>query len=939
MKTLLNPKWLLLTNTLPFVVTFVIYWETYQIIHTLLTPESLTLWGQFGMTFSALVIVNLSYSIIQILRKEVVQIWFALYTFLISITFFYFYFTYESLLIPINIPQWMLAKDMYLYLGFLTMPALFHALLILVVHLTPNPGNKSAWQSFLMGLLCPFACYLFFQILVPMDFELSFHTIIIVVISLTVLFIFSLTRGVYLLAMKKRQRKEFPQWLWKVPIALLLPLTGLILNNGHLPEGIRGFGNTLFGDFSHPIFYIITVFNGTVLCIPPVSHKISRIGLFITKAATFSYTLYFFIIFLPFLPLSIPAVLFLGLGFLLLSPLFLFLLHIKSLTEDFHYLSSFLKKPLLYVFGLLGLATLPVAITYSYWQDKIALKEALHYVYQPDFTSPNLKKIDPESLNRVLKTIRKHKNPTLYHHSLFPHAPFLAPFYQWLVLDNLTLSNEKLSHLEKVFLGETPYEENFTASTGNMPQAVEISNIQVQSAFDRSENTWRSQIDLELTNTTGQWMAEFATTFQLPEGCWVSDYYLWVNDVKEPGILAEKKTATWIYNNILSTRKDPGILYYLPNKRIAFKVFPFAIDEVRKTGFELIHKEPFKLEIGGKELILGDLSQTLSQAVKLPHGYYLSERAKQTLPRVKRKPYFHFIVDCSQGKQSLSASYIKKVEQLFEKGILDKNTSKFSFTNAYTQTYPYSKAWKEHFRTQACEGGFYLERAIKEVLVKSYHLRQDVYPVIIVLSDWVEGAILQHNFSDYKLAFPESDFFYEVSKTGELIPHSLLTSPAAPLEEKVAFNPEVEVYAWPNTRQVEAFLPLKGASIIPHISPKIEESEELHPKTWESAFALNAQWLSHCFHQENFQHSWLNLVKNSFHTQIMTPVTSFIVVENEAQKAMLKKKQEQMLNSSGFFDLGEEPEAMSEPGLLLMLLLGLVCFLLKQWIQNRKRFA
>jgi hypothetical protein len=65
----------------------------------------------------------------------------------------------------------------------------------------------------------------------------------------------------------------------------------------------------------------------------------------------------------------------------------------------------------------------------------------------------------------------------------------------------------------------------------------------------------------------------------------------------------------------------------------------------------------------------------------------------------------------------------------------------------------------------------------------------------------------------------------------------------------------------------------------------------------------------------------------------MTPVTSYLVVENEAQKAMLKKKQEQALSGNKSLDLGEDTQRMSEPRLILLtILLGLIL-----WFREKRK--
>ena len=79
---------------------------------------------------------------------------------------------------------------------------------------------------------------------------------------------------------------------------------------------------------------------------------------------------------------------------------------------------------------------------------------------------------------------------------------------------------------------------------------------------------------------------------------------------------------------------------------------------------------------------------------------------------------------------------------------------------------------------------------------------------------------------------------------------------------------------------------------------------------------------------------WLSMVRASFKTQIMSPVTSFIVVENEAQKAALKRKQEQLLNGDPALDPGKDVTRMSEPTFWLLFLILGSFFYYHHWSQR-----
>jgi len=96
-------------------------------------------------------------------------------------------------------------------------------------------------------------------------------------------------------------------------------------------------------------------------------------------------------------------------------------------------------------------------------------------------------------------------------------------------------------------------------------------------------------------------------------------------------------------------------------------------------------------------------------------------------------------------------------------------------------------------------------------------------------------------------------------------------------------------------------------------------------KNWNSGLTLQAKWISQIIHPESLDDEWLDMVKYSFVAKILTPLTSYLVVENDAQKAMLKKKQEQVLSGNKSLDPGEETQGMSEPNTIIIgILLGLI---------------
>lgn len=932
MRNLLNPKWLFIINTLPIVVLFFLLFGQFSIIKTLLDENSIQLWKTFALTLGILGLLNFAYAFYLTFKKQSVSIFYGIIALLCYIPFIYLYGYHLNKIIPFNIPQWMISENIFIYVGTFLMPTFAYSVFILVAHFTPETKEHKAWVNFLIAIGIPVAGYLFSQIILPLwqpfDREFSVHAILILVIVATLIFLFFLVRGIFILATKKAAVWQKYQLAWKIPVAIVLPLIGLSVNNGHLFNRFSGNDFGIFGDFNNSWFYILAVVNGILVCLPNLDNKIFRLFLFIGRSITFAYTFYFFLVFLPFLPLSVVAIIAIGTGFLMLAPLLLFVIHTNELSKDFKYLKNLFSTKLIIGISLLSFLAIPTFITATYLKDKSVLNETLDYLYSPDYSKKY--GIDKTSLQKTLNVIKQHKDNN--RGGIFgSQIPYLSSYFTWLVLDNLTLSDTKINYIEKIFFGNA----SIKVSPENIQNDnVKITNISTNSTFDKSQNAWKTWVDLEISNKSeNTWFSEYATTIDLPEGCWISDYYLFVGDKKEFGILAEKKSAMWVFSNIRNENRDPGILHYLTGNKVAFRVFPFSKNEVRKTGIEFLHKEPIKLTIDNNIVKLGTAEETTNEKIETENFAYVSTQQKQTLKTVKRKPYFHFLVDISNHKNKYADDFIKRIDKVLESNRPLSENAQISFVNSYVNTFPLANDWKQNLQSQIFEGGFYLERAINTTLFNAYKSKS--YPVIVVVTDSILNAVLDKDFSDFKFAFPESNWFFNLSNNGTLQAHSLIDNPTKQLSDSTTYSFDQTVLEYKLADNSIAYLPNNNKPSIILKKDIFQTTEtEIKEKNWQSALTMQAKWTSQILHPETSDKEWLNLVKYSFVSKVMTPVTSYLVVENEAQKAILKKKQEQVLSGNKSLDLDEDTQRMSEPSLwILAILFGLVIW----HRQTRKR--
>lgn len=555
--------------------------------------------------------------------------------------------------------------------------------------------------------------------------------------------------------------------------------------------------------------------------------------------------------------------------------------------------------------------------------DKLVLNSALNYIYSPDYNKEY--SIDKESLKRTIKNIEKSKSNRSRSLISSDFTPYITTIYNSIVLDSLTLSDSKIEHINRIFFNKN---SKLIRGVDEKNPDVVISDITIESEYSDDRSGWISMINLEITNNSKWRRQEYSTTFKLPKGAYISNYYLDVFGVREFGILSEKKSAMWIYSQIKNRdRKDPGILYYLTGNRIRFNIFPFDSYEVRKTGIEILHREPIEINIDGNSIKLG--KEKNNESISSEDVIYLSRDEKSTLDRIKRKPYYHFLVDVSKGSEVNRNNYISSINNLTK----DVDYAKVSFIDSYVKTEIIDNNIETIYPEDNYEGGFFLDRGIRNALITSYKEFDNRYPVFIVLTDNISEAIIENDFSDLEITYPDLPYFFRLRDRENFTLHSLDESPLD--EIKTVRRSELilprTVLAYPDSFNPYAYVRDNNEVSIVFKDNKLQ-IEDIDD-SYISALKLDVMWTLHNINPDKTGNSWRELIKASFSSGIMTPVTSYIVVENEAQRKALLRKQRETLRGKESLDLQDEVQEMSEPSLIILIIL-LSGFIL---IKRRKR--
>jgi hypothetical protein len=454
--------------------------------------------------------------------------------------------------------------------------------------------------------------------------------------------------------------------LFTLLISLVLPLGGLLLN-AEIPFP---------ADFQSIWPYALLILNAVALTIPNSGqHTVHDSALRALRWILFPFTLYFFAVFLPFLPFAICAIVILGGGCLILAPVLLFVLHLQALRRDVKEAKAAApgKRLRLCLLAAAALAVLPLGFAAEVEFDRHALHQMLAHQYSSTYTADVVSPVTQWRAERVLRQVEDFKKGT--------QIPYLTNWYNWRVFDNLLLSNVRFNELWHTFVDDNPpktryswgnnlYAELFNTRAGSRSRSrlvmgvrphttTTIDHVNVVSSSAGAET--ETHVTLSVSSSARE-ETEFTADIVVPPGVWVSGLKLKIGKEWVDGKIIERKAAEWVYREITTRFKDPAILRYEDEGRLSIRVFPVPPKGSREVRLSFLFPTGF-----ADAVRIGERTVDISGGVPVKplivrSGGVLASNGKHLLKPVPLQTETCAIVDFSSGQnwtpEGLSAALL-----------------------------------------------------------------------------------------------------------------------------------------------------------------------------------------------------------------------------------------------------------------------------------------
>jgi hypothetical protein len=811
-------------------------------------------------------------------------------------------------LIPSTVAFWMLPPERVLYHQFaLMMPAVFHSALILACFPTRVGAGRDMARTALLLVAVPAVWYVVIHVafrIHRMSIDLPDVVVFLLLTISTLLLTGALLRMLAALWMSIRRAGGHGRLLLLALIGVAGPLGGLWLN-AYLPFPV---------DFQSVAVYVLAALNGLVLLLPGTGVQGWSRWIWLAQCVAFPFTLYFFLVFLPFLPLALLAVVAMGAGFLMLVPTALCLVHLSVLREGWQ-----AARPSRgwRVAGLLALLVLPGLFATRAALDRIALRQALDYLYEPQVgqhTFPG----HVAAVGRSLRNLRDFKAGL--------QLPFLTEFYSQVVFGGLVLPEARMQDMHRAFFGrdlDAPAESRLTnpllgrgrnrmwrgrlRAPVEWPHEVEISELRSEAVQEAGVE--RVTVTLKLANR-GLANSEFVAPIVLPAGTWVSGFWLDVAGELVPGRLFEKKTALWVYEMIRDqTRRDPGLLVYRDPKTVELRVFPFAAGEVRTVQMEFLQPSGCSAPLTiGNRTVVPILSSYAAEVVRVQAGerglYVLQPRAWRDVKPVRRPEYLHVVLDHSVESEAPENLWPRVEAAARQLGVDRCMVSLVNYEVESVTQEPMSLAEAQTLLLSTrlpARGGFCRDRAVKGALQDWQDHRADTVPLILVVTARTNGVASDADLAWYASAWPGMNGYYVTGSSGDVQAVDWAGHPTATEPVRSWVHLELD--------GLSPWIPADATAPVLLVGPAAKEqvAEIQHPRYRLGAqawLAAHARWQSPGAVTSDLE----AVVEASRSAGVLVPATSYIVVENSAQWRFLEQSEQQKLGQNSALEFRDSPE-------------------------------
>lgn len=927
-EALAHSKWWFLTVVLPQGLLLLLNVRAYRIASGDMTEQQLASAGAVGGALLVVFLLSVAAIGAHASRRVAVNWLVAVLVLLMHIAYVWFATAATGQMLPDSVRAWILPGGEFLFYQYACMmPGLFHAGLLLGSLDLGVRRKVDSVVTLAALVLPPVIWYAVLRLLADGFLGGSFAPSVLtgLFVALTVLVLIAFHR--FLLFVHGWLTRRRHRALLLVVAAWAAPLGGLWLN-ARIPFPF---------DFQGVSVYVLTVLNGVALLVPSRTDSRSGVAAWMLRGATYPFTVYFFVVFLPFLPLSLLAMIACGAGFLILAPTFLFLVHTRFLAEETLRIAARLGRGRAIALLALSIAVLPTGFVARALLDRAALSVAIDAVYHsrsPDAT----RKVNRVFLRSSLRHLRRVKKGL--------YLPFVTEGYRRIVFDGMVLPAAKMDHIHHVFFGEPlPQIEDRSrgflgfvrgrrrAMSGDVTlpsRAVRLADVAVTT--ETSEGQTHATVELVMQNEA-RGLAEFATELHVPAGVLIERYELDMRGTAVRGRIFERKSAMWVYHMIRDTERiDPGLLVYETPTKLRLRVYPFRAEQERTCRIRFLFPAGAApaVRIGERTVRLGESDQTERRTrVRLPGGetaLAFRPAALSSALQTVREPVAHLILDGAWPAATAEGAVGRVFANLAAAGIENVSPVLIVATHRSERysldSVPANLPW---------EGGFWADRAVLNARAASSNGaghgpgRAPVYVAI-------PAPFGREVLTDERLAWdidapPDVPGYLVADRTGfrwrtfdgrrgpEL---ETGWRPAPVVRVERAGGEETVVAADAEFALVD---PISGEGAGPALRTPQGDPPSSAPPVDElpagSAYALGlALWRESVAAKEcppSDPAVRKALVARSRTTGVLIPHTALIVVENQAQWEMLKRKERQALNTDAALEFDEFQESPAPP--------------------------